>query len=248
MRGKSHQQNKAPSGNGYWIYGKHACEAALTNPRRKIQRCVATASAAREMERFLNKLRPEILEAHAFSKFLPHEAVHQGIALQVAPLPDIALEDIMQKARLLVVLDQITDPHNIGAILRSCAAFDVDAVIATRDHAPQETATLAKSASGALEMVPVVRVTNLAHTLNQLKSSQFWVIGLDADAPTTLQNIPDYEKRVVVLGAEGKGVRKLVQEQCDLVVRLPMSKRIESLNVSNAAAITLSQLYMQKNG
>lgn len=247
-RGKTH--STAPSGvkpkggNGaYWLYGRHAVEAALRNPRRKILTLWTTKTPDKPLISLAeqHKLPFQTVDARQIEQVTPPGAPHQGLAAQVLPLEGLNIYDLNSPTRL-IMLDQITDPHNIGAILRSAAAFGADAVIAPKDNSPPETATLAKSASGALEIVPYVRVTNLAATLEDLKEEGFWVLGMDGHATTTLEATPHYEKTVLVMGAEGAGMRRLTRELCDVLVRLPISDKIESLNVSNACAIALYAL------
>jgi 23S rRNA (guanosine2251-2'-O)-methyltransferase len=190
---------------------------------------------------------PEIAAREAVERLLPAGAVHQGIALLADPLPAVAVEDIVERANalaeaLLVILDQATDPHNVGAVLRSAAAFGASAVIVPDRRAPDITGALAKAASGALETVPLVRVTNLARAMELLKASGFWCVGLDPEAEQTLAETRLAGKIALVLGAEGEGMRRLTRETCDLLVRIPMATGIGSLNVSNAAAIALYEL------
>ncbi len=178
---------------------------------------------------------------------LPPGAVHQGAALLSEPLTDVALEDVLDRAAeaeksVVLVLDQVTDPQNVGAILRSAAAFGADAVLVPDRHAPPETGALVKAASGAVEIVPLVRVINLARALEELKKAGFWIAGLDGQAPQTLAAADMTGKVALVLGAEGEGLRRLTRDHCDILVRLPISERMESLNVSAAAAVALYEL------
>jgi len=196
--------------------------------------------------------KPEIVERRDLDDLL-RDAVHQGIALEAEPLAEVFLEDLIIRAEgrpgsLLVVLDQVTDPHNVGAILRSAAAFGADGVVTTERHAPGETAALAKAAAGALDLVPFVRVGNLARALADLKAAGYRCIGLDSDAAQEIDGIPVPERRALVLGAEGPGMRRLTRDSCDDLVRIPMAARsygggaLDSLNVSNAAAVALYAL------
>ncbi len=185
----------------------------------------------------------EMKSPEEITSTLPHDAVHQGLAVEVGKLEEIALEEVdFSNIRLVAVLDQVTDPHNAGAILRSAAAFDVGAVIVPKHGSASETATMAKAASGALDLVPLVTVNNLARSLEELKEMGFWIIGLDGEAITDIQQMPAYEKIVLVLGSEGKGLRRLTGELCDLLVKIPIHGRMESLNVSNAAAVAFYAL------
>lgn len=232
----------------YWLYGVHACVSALQNPARQVSRIVTTRNAAERITAFITGKhpKPEIMEPRDMDKLLPADATHQGVAIQVAPLPSPVLEDVLAEVknnpRPFVLLDQVTDPHNVGAILRSAAAFDAAAVVVTRHHAPEETAAMAKAASGAMDLVPLVAVGNLAQAMEIFKKAGYWCIGLDGDAKQTIKEAKLDQKTALVLGAEGKGLRRLTGEQCDLLVRLPISDKMESLNVSNAAAVALYEL------
>jgi len=226
-----------------WLYGTHAVTAALANPERRIRRLVATAEVARTLP--AGSLSAEPLTRPEIDRLLPAGAVHQGLAAQVEPLPGWGIEDVGRAAparAVVVVLDQVSDPHNVGAILRSAAAFGALAVVVPDRHAPEETGALAKSASGALERMPLVRVTNLARALEILKGDGFWIAGLAADAPVTLAEAGLSGRVALVLGAEGEGLRRLTRTHCDHLVRLPISSAVESLNVSNAAAVALYEL------
>ena len=232
---------------GLWLAGIHAVAAALENPERKIFRLLATAEAARTHDHLLKTRSPvgvEIAAKNEIERHLPAGTVHQGIAAQVDPLPALHIDDLIALAQdrqdaIIVVLDQVTDPHNVGAILRSAAAFGALGVVVPDRHAPEETTALAKSASGALERMPLVRVTNLARALDDLKKGGFWICGLAADGPVTLAQATLTGKIALALGAEGDGLRRLTRETCDHLVRLPMTGNMESLNVSNAAAVAL---------
>ena len=244
---------KLPS-NQLWLYGVHAVLAALTNKERKIRRIVLTAEALRTHAASIQRaraLRPlpgeETTERQDLDRLLPPGAVHQGIAVLAEHLDGPGIEDIARLAQhrdnaVVMVLDQVTDPHNVGAILRSAAAFGALAVVVTDRHSPEETGTLAKSASGALEVMPLVRVTNMVRALEQLKEAGFWTAGLAGEATQTLAQAKLSGKIALVMGAEGEGLRRLTREHCDHLVKLPMSDLVESLNVSNAAAISLYEL------
>lgn len=249
--GKRHENRGGNSGDGLWIVGIHAVSAAIENPDRVIHRLLATPDAARSVENALFRARldrtvPQIQQVGRsdIDRLVSPGTVHQGIAAQVAPLPTLDIIDVIDKAdgmdnAQIVILDQVTDPHNVGAVLRSAAAFGALAVIVTDRHAPDETSALAKAASGALERVPLIRVTNLARALDDLKKGGFWICGLAADAPQTLAAAQLTGKVALALGAEGEGLRRLTRESCDYMIKLPMTGAIESLNVSNAAAIAL---------
>ncbi|MGE0252108.1 MAG: 23S rRNA (guanosine(2251)-2'-O)-methyltransferase RlmB [Dongiaceae bacterium] len=237
----------APSfDHDYWLYGKHAVLAALQNPERKLRRLVLTEETRNEIDLPAAALKPEILDRRAMDELLPG-AVHQGIAAKVQALPRAAIEDILEKTAdkpnaLVLVLDQVTDPHNVGAIIRSAAAFNADAVILQDRHSPPLSAAMAKAASGGLEVVPLLHVVNINRAIEQLKEANFWAVGMDGEAPQTLAEAQLSGKLVLILGAEGEGMRRLTREACDLIVKLPISSQMESLNVSNAAAIALYEL------
>lgn len=244
---------KPPAGT-YWLYGTHAVTAALVNPRRRLRRLLATAEAARALAEALDDgraVRPlppeEIVDKADLEHLLPPGAVHQGVAALVEPLPAPAIEDVARAAAkadraVVVVLDQVTDPHNVGAILRSAAAFGAMAVIVPDRNSPEETGALAKSASGALERMPLVRVTNVVRALEELKGAGFWTAGLAGESPFTLASQKLSGRIALILGAEGEGLRRLTREHCDYLVKLPMTDAVESLNVSNAAAVALYEL------
>ena len=238
-------------GRAYWLYGVHAVGAALANPMRKVKRIVATHNALDKVREHLTSRHPapEILETAAIGRIVGEMAVHQGAAIELLPLEPMSLEEFLggeEVKRPLILLDQVTDPHNVGAILRSAAAFDAGAVIATRDNAPQETATLAKASSGGLEIVPLIYITNLSQTMETLKKAGYWCAGLDGEATQPLHKAKLSAATALVMGAEGKGLRRLTAERCDLLVKLPISARMESLNVSNAAAVALYELSRPK--
>lgn len=233
-----------------WLFGHHPVAFAWRNPERGCRRLLVTGGALESLEPALAEGRragltrpePERVERDAIDRLFPPGTVHQGVALLVEPLPEPLLEAVLHGAEgpaALLVLDQITDPHNVGAILRSAAAFGAAAVVTTERHAPAATATLAKSASGALDLVPLVRVVNLARALDQAKEAGFWCVGLDERGRSRLcdLNVPD--RIALVLGAEGTGMRRLTRERCDFLAGLPTDGPLATLNVSNAAAVGL---------
>ncbi len=229
-----------------WLYGLHPCKAALENPKRRVLRICVSEQTAAEIKQSTkaHHPKPQIVAPREFEKLLERGAVHQGIALEVEGLKALDIEQVSgYGSRPLVVLDQVTDPHNVGAILRSCAAFQACAIVTQDRHSPNITGTLAKAASGALEIVPIVTVTNISKTLEQLKGAGYWTVGMDGSTNTTFRQAKLGAKTALVMGAEGKGLRRLVAEHCDMLVKLPMSESMESLNVSNAAAIALYELY-----
>lgn len=231
-----------------WLYGIHAVLAALANPARRCRKLWLTPETAAALAgRLPSKLPPEIVTRGRFAEILPPGAVHQGIALlaDLPPAPDLA--DVLQappaaQRRVVLFLDQVTDPHNVGAILRSAAAFGASAVVVTERHAPEVSGALAKAASGALETVRLVRVTNLARALDQAGAAGYWRLGLEAKAERLLAGAAPAGDIALVLGSEGSGLRRLTRERCDDLVRLPIVAEAESLNVSNAAAVTLYEL------
>ncbi|HEY0283028.1 MAG TPA: 23S rRNA (guanosine(2251)-2'-O)-methyltransferase RlmB [Rhizomicrobium sp.] len=236
----------AKASDGLWLYGLHAVRAALTNPRRTVKRAVLTERAKEEIgAKLLGRIRHEVADGDAVARLAPPGAVHQGVALSCEPLPKLGLEDALApsaRRRIVLVLDQISDPHNAGAILRSAAAFGVSAVIVQDRHAPPESGALAKSASGALDIVPVVTVVNIARALEQLGELDFWRIALAGDGEASLKDAAGTGDVALVLGSEGSGIRRLVRERCDTAAFLPIETAMESLNVSNAAAVALYEL------
>lgn len=225
-----------------WLYGLHTVKAALANPRRHCHRCLLTQVAAENIgDKALSRVRAEIVAADQVSRAVPQGAVHQGVALACDPLSHGSLGDIaaLPDHSLVLVLDQIADPQNVGAILRSAAAFDVAAVVVQERHAPQESGALAKAASGALDIVPYLPVVNIARALEQLGDRGFWRVALTGDSGQTLADAIVPRNVALVLGSEGTGIRRLVRERCDDSATISISRRMESLNVSNAAAIAL---------
>jgi 23S rRNA (guanosine2251-2'-O)-methyltransferase len=222
------------------LYGWHTVTAALANPARRFRRLLATENAIRRLadEGIAPKVTPELVRPDALAARLTPDAVHQGLVAEADPLPSPAIEELAH-AGIVLVLDQITDPHNVGAILRTAAAFAVAAIVTTARHSPEATGVLAKSASGALELVPIVLVQNLARGLAALKEQGFLLVGLDSAAADNLAALELTSPLALVLGAEGKGLRQLTGETCDRLARLDLPGEIKSLNVSNAAALAL---------
>ena len=222
------------------MYGWHTVTAALKNPVRHVNRLLATENAARRLteEGITPSVAPEIVRPSAIAERLTPDAVHQGLYLETDPLPSPEIDQVPAKG-VVLVLDQITDPHNVGAIFRSAAAFGATAIVTTQRHSPDATGALAKAASGALEYVPLVSVQNLARGLAALKQSGFLVVGLDSSGDSDLAALPLRAPLALVLGAEGKGLRQLTKEICDHVARIDLQGHIKSLNVSNAAALSL---------
>lgn len=222
------------------LYGIHTVEAALANPARTLRRLLASRNALNRLE-----LDPEtapcpveLVEPRALDRLLGEDAVHQGIVLETDPLRARRLSDLADSP-LVLVLDQVTDPHNVGAILRSATAFGAGALITTSRHSPQESGVLAKAASGALEHVPYIQITNLADGLTELAARGYQTVGLDSEGPAELEATLTGERIALVLGSEGKGLRQKTRETVDALARLEMPGAIRSLNVSNAAAVAL---------
>ena len=222
------------------LYGWHTVTMALANPERRFRKLMLTENAARRLaeEGIESRVTPEIVRPHDIDRLLSPDAVHQGLLAETDPLPSPSIETLKPQGMVLV-LDQITDPHNVGAILRSAAAFAVTAIVTTARHSPEATGVLAKAASGALELVPLVTVQNLARALTALNERGFQTVGLDSQGSEDLSAIALREPVVLVLGAEGKGLRQLTRETCSAVARLDMPGEIKSLNVSNAAVLAL---------
>ena len=230
-----------------WIHGQHAVAAALANPRRRARRLLLTADAAAELAKRVPKpwrCQAEVVDRSRFQTFLPEDAVHQGAALLAEPLTPLALEQAIAKSDgPVLLLDQVTDPRNVGAILRSAAAFGAACVVMQDRHAPPETGALARAASGALETVPIAREVNLSRAIVALQKAGFWVLGLAGEATRTLAEAMPRDRRVaLVLGAEDAGLRRLQRETCDELVRLPIAPGMESLNVSAAATVALYEI------
>jgi 23S rRNA (guanosine2251-2'-O)-methyltransferase len=240
--GREFRRERQPSDGPVILYGWHTVKAALENPARRIRHVWATENAARRLaeENVELSIAPELVRPDAIAARLSADAVHQGLLAEADALPSPDIEDLAATG-VVLVLDQITDPHNVGAIMRTAAAFAVAAIVTTARHSPEATGVLAKSASGALELVPLVTVQNLARALAALQERGFLVVGLDSDAADDLSAT---ELRLplalaLVLGAEGRGLRQLTRTTCDRLARLDLPGAIKSLNVSNAAALAL---------
>lgn len=233
----------------YFLYGKHAAIAALNNPMRKIKRVVVTKNTSDELgEKTFSRIKNiQFVDAKKLADMLPREAVHQGVAVECESLLQPSLQEYLleNNTNPVVILDQVSDPHNVGAILRSAAAFGVGAVIVTDRNAPAESGVMAKAASGALEVVPFITIGNLAQAIDILKKNDYWIYGLDGEAKKLISEIKFDRKTAMILGSEGRGLRRLTAERCDMLVRLPISDKMESLNVSNAAAVAMYELFRQ---
>ena len=238
-RKKSHQSHGTANRPRLW--GKHAVAAVLDNPDRKILRAWATREAAQFMQ-FPKEVAVTLADVADLGRLVPHDAPHQGVVIEVEPLEDAWLDELLTGAdekAVILVLDQVTDPHNVGAILRSAAAFGAVGIVTQDRHSPPESGVVAKAASGALERLPWVRVVNLARALEEIGEAGFWRIGLAGDAEMDLKDALGPQRVALVLGAEGPGMRQNTREHCDQLARLPISDAVESLNVSNAAAVAL---------
>jgi 23S rRNA (guanosine2251-2'-O)-methyltransferase len=238
-RKKSHQAHGAANRPRLW--GRHPVAAALDNPERKILKAWATREASAFMQ-FPSDVPITLADVADLGRLVPHDAPHQGVVIEVEPLAEAWLDELTTGAperSILLVLDQVTDPHNVGAILRSAAAFGAVGIVTQDRHSPPESGALAKAASGALERVPWARVVNLARALEEIGEAGFWRIGLTGEAETELKDALGPPRVALVLGAEGPGLRPNTREHCDALVKLPISGAIESLNVSNAAAVAL---------
>jgi 23S rRNA (guanosine2251-2'-O)-methyltransferase len=233
-------RRRGEPGDPVILYGWHTVTAALANPARRFRKLVVTENALRRLgdDNIALPLAPDVVRPDALAAQLAPDAVHNGLIAEADPLPSPEIEDI-EASGIVLVLDQITDPHNVGAILRTAAAFAVTAVVTTARHSPEATGALAKAASGALELVPIAIVQNLARSLAALKERGFLVVGLDSSAPDDLAGIELRAPLALVLGAEGKGLRQLTGATCDRLARLALPGAIKSLNVSNAAALSL---------
>jgi 23S rRNA (guanosine2251-2'-O)-methyltransferase len=238
-RKKTHQSHGTANRPRFW--GKHAVAAALDNPNRKVLRAWATREASAFMQ-FPKDVAVTLAEAGDLGRLVPHDAPHQGIVIEVEPLQEAWLEDVVGDAperAVLLVLDQVTDPHNVGAILRSAAAFGAIGIVTQDRHSPSESGVVAKAASGALERIPWVRVVNLARALEEIGEAGFWRIGLTGDAQIEIKDALGPAQVALVVGAEGAGLRPNTRDHCDALARLPIGMAVESLNVSNAAAVAL---------
>ncbi|MBR2299423.1 MAG: 23S rRNA (guanosine(2251)-2'-O)-methyltransferase RlmB [Alphaproteobacteria bacterium] len=229
------------------LYGRHAVFSALKNPKRKVLKILVSHENEAEFRREFQNLPYQSASKKEIEKLAGQNAVHQGYALLTYPLEQMFLEDLIsetadkQKCHVLI-LDQVTDPQNIGAIMRSAAAFNTTAIIVQDKNAPQESGAMAKASAGTIEFMPMVRVTNLSRAIEALKKADFWIVGMDGYAKQKLEDVDKNAKLAVIMGSEGSGMRRLIEESCDIKVRLPMNERVESLNVSVAAGIVLYEL------
>ena len=246
------KKRSTPKKTNYPLYGIHACMAAIKNPVRQNLRLHVTERAFKNLspeDQSHARKRAEVVfcEGKDIEQKLNAGDVHQGMLLEVDPLPAVALEDVLEEENVgtIVLLDQVTDPHNVGAILRSCAAFGVSALVVPQHASAEVNGVLAKCASGALEHVPLVSVVNLKQAMETLKKAGYWCIGLDETGYQTTAEFDFDPKTAFVLGAEGKGLRTLTKETCDALVKLPTGGNFQTLNVSNAAAVALYEIFCQ---
>ncbi|HCU58881.1 MAG TPA: 23S rRNA (guanosine(2251)-2'-O)-methyltransferase RlmB [Alphaproteobacteria bacterium] len=229
------------------LYGRHAVFSALKNPKRKVLKILVAPENEAEFKREFQNLPYQIASKKEIEKLAGQNAVHQGYVLLTYPLEQMFLEDLIEKTAdkqrcHVLILDQVTDPQNIGAIIRSAAAFGTTAIIVQDKNAPLESGAMAKASAGTLEFMPIVRVTNLSRAIEALKKAGFWIVGMDGYAKQKLEDVDKNAKLAVVMGSEGSGMRRLIEESCDIKVRLAMDERVESLNVSVAAGIVLYEL------
>jgi 23S rRNA (guanosine2251-2'-O)-methyltransferase len=233
-------------GKTFWIYGRHACLAALQNDERIVHQTYVADKSAADYQAELKQFSYDTTSLKNLEKLLPPHAVHQGIAMQVSPLDPPDIEDVAATGKTLLILDQVSDPHNVGAIFRSAAAFNVGAIITQDRHSPTDSAVMVKTACGAMEMVAHIAVSNISQAMETLQGCGYWCIGLDGEARMSIAQLDVTQKTALILGAEGKGLRSLTSKRCDGLVKLPMHPQMESLNVSNAAAIALYDLYSRR--
>ena len=240
--------------NKIWLFGHHSVTAALQNPDRDIEGIALTAANKEKYTDLMTEHKVPMISTNRdeLDKLFGEDTVHQGVGLLCEKLPEYALEDLLFSSEdndVYLILDQVTDPHNVGAILRSAAVFGAKAVILTERNAPEESAVLAKSASGALETTPLVYVGNLARAIDKIREAGFWTVGFAGEAETELQNVTLTGKIALIMGAEGPGMRRLTRENCDTLARIPMAENgVGSLNVSNAAAVALFATTAQRHG
>jgi 23S rRNA (guanosine2251-2'-O)-methyltransferase len=238
-----------------WIYGKHTVVSVLRNQSREVYKVLVSQQAhqfLKENTLISKGLHVQIVQNQDILREVgSKDAVHQGFAALVGAVNTFTLDELIQDAlvsqqALFIALDQITDPHNIGAIIRSCAGFGVDGIIITKHHSNINSPTVAKSSSGMIDLVKIYEVTNLSNAINLLKENGVWVIGLDSNTDLPLNKVNKFDKCLLILGSEGDGLRRMTKEHCDLLVKIPLNPQVESLNVSNAAAIAIYTLKVQE--
>ncbi|MDR0406599.1 MAG: 23S rRNA (guanosine(2251)-2'-O)-methyltransferase RlmB [Holosporales bacterium] len=241
-----------PSKELHWFYGTHTVLAALKNPKRQIVRIVSLIPIEKSPHKDLLLLHKAIFEVRDkawFARIFGATAVHQGLCLQVAPLEGLDFEDLLKRGNIspVLVLDQLTDPQNIGALLRSAVAFGVQAVLVPAHGGPELTSALCKCACGALEYISIVSVPNLAQALERLKKAGYWCVGLDEQGTSLLSEIPTVEKVILIVGSEGTGMRRLTRERCDFLVKLPTVAHFSTLNAAQSATVALYELFRQEH-
>lgn len=235
-------KHSSKKSGAYYLYGLHPVQAALDNPRRQKGILRASENALKKLK-LPKAMKVETIQPKMLDKLFHTAVTHQGVALEVKPLDQPFLPAVLGNKKHLLMLDQVTDPHNIGAIMRSAAAFDIGAVIVQERHAPEENAIIAKTAAGGLESIPLIHETNLSRTIKQCQESGYWAVGLTGHTPHLLNELKADQPILLVMGAEGKGLRRLVAENCDQLCKLPIHPQMESLNVSVAAGIGMFSLY-----
>ena len=234
--------------NGFFLHGRNSIEAALKNPDRDSSRLIGTEralDAARDLIKLRPDLKVEMVDIETLNASTSSESPHQGLMLDVLPLPSPHLDSVSPlegRKNIVLILDQVTDPHNVGACIRSAAALGARALITQDRNSPMESGVLARTSSGGIETCPWIRVTNLAHALDELKDMGYWSVGLDGATDMSIRDVKAGDNIAIVMGSEGKGLRPLVRKSCDLIAKIPMSGKVESLNVSNAAAIAMYEL------
>lgn len=245
---KFYNKNNTPrtSKSQLILYGRHAVMGALQNPERRIDKILCTAETADELRKITSK-NLTIVDRKEIERVLPFEAVHQGFALYCSELPTYSIEEVIEMSDAhenchILVLDQVTDPQNIGAIIRSAVAFNTLALVLQDKNSPAETGAMVKASAGMIEHMPIARVTNLSRAIDQLKTAGFWTIGMDGQAKTSINDLKKGGKTAIIMGSEGKGMRRLVEESCDTTIKLPMNEKVESLNVATAAAIVMYEM------
>jgi len=249
-------RKKIKNNNIYWLYGKHPVDSAINNSSRIIYKLLVTKNTNQLIDKYKaiiqdKNIEVEVLTNNEISEEIDiQESVHQGVAIQVKKLELTSIEKLLKTVNensTILFLDQITDPQNIGAIIRSSLGFNVDAVITTKDNAPSENSTLVKSSAGAFEYIPYIQVTNISRTLNELKENGYWIASIVQNGNCSIQEIAKFNKLALIMGSEGKGVRDINLKQSDMTAKIEISPKLESLNVSNATAIVLHQLYILNN-